>query len=380
MNTLGNPFSVIPMSTRRVKFNNKQVADFVPEVRARVNAWFDETGKSKHADWRMILKTVIILGGSVATYALLLSGWFTPFQMLLLCVLLGVGIAGIGFSVAHDALHGAYSSNDTVNKLLGYTFDLLGANGYMWKITHNVIHHTYTNIQGIDEDLTVSPILRLSPEAPLKWYHRFQAWYCFPAYSMATLNWLFVKDFQQFTKKDIGPYTDKKHPAKEWATLVIGKIIAITVVVAPLFVLDITWWQYLIGLLATHLTAGVILGVIFQLAHVVEGPEFPEPDNQGNMEYTWLIHEMHTTANFAAENKLLSWYIGGLNYQIEHHLFPQICSIHYPVISRIVRRTAEEYGVPYHYNPTLTAAIRSHQRMLRKFGREEHPQQHEAWA
>ncbi|MEQ9104781.1 MAG: acyl-CoA desaturase [Rhodothermales bacterium] len=368
------------MSNRRVKFNNKQVADFVPEVRARVNAWFDETGKSKHADWRMVLKTIIILGGSVLTYALLLSGWFTPLQMLFLCILLGIGIAGIGFSVAHDALHGAYSSNDTVNRLLGYTFDLLGANGYMWKITHNVIHHTYTNIQGIDEDLTVSPILRLSPEAPLKWYHRFQTWYCFPAYSMATLNWLFVKDFQQFTKKNIGPYTDKKHPAKEWATLLIGKVVAITIVVAPLFVLDITWWQYLIGLLATHLTAGVILGVIFQLAHVVEGPEFPEPDEHGNMEYNWLIHEMHTTANFAADNRLLSWYIGGLNYQIEHHLFPQICSIHYPVIGRIVRETAHEYGVPYHYNPTLTAAIRSHQRMLRKFGRETHPDQTEAWA
>lgn len=359
------------MSSKRVKFNNKEVADFVPEVRQRVKSWFADSGISQKADWRMVVKTIVLLGGTIALYALILTGWFSPLQMLGMAILLGVGMAGIGFSVAHDALHGAYSSNDRVNQLLGYCFDVLGANGYMWKITHNVIHHTYTNIQGIDEDLTVSPILRLSPEAPLKWYHRFQTWYCFPAYSFATLNWLFLKDFQQFTKKDIGPYTNRKHPPKEWATLFIGKTVALGLVVLPLFVLDIVWWQYLIGLLAAHLTAGVTLGVIFQLAHVVEGPAFPKPDEDGNMEHNWIIHEMHTTANFAADNKLLSWYIGGLNYQIEHHLFPQVCSIHYPAISRIVRKTAEEYGVPYHYNPTLRAAIASHHRMLRRLGRPE---------
>jgi len=359
------------MSAVRLSFNTRAPEDFVPEVRKRVNQYFSQHGLSKHADVRMVTKTIIILGGSVACYLLILSGWFTPLQMLGLAILLGVGIAGIGFSVAHDALHGAYSSNKLVNRILGYTFDLLGANGYMWKITHNVIHHTYTNIDGVDEDLTVSPILRLSPGAPRRWYHRFQHLYCFAAYSFATLNWLFAKDFQQFAKKDIGPYTDKKHPPSEWATLVIGKLAAFTIVLLPLFVLDVAWWQYLIGLLASHLNAGMILGAISQLAHVVEGPEYPEPDEEGNMEYAWLIHEMHTTANFAANNHLLSWYIGGLNYQIEHHLFPRICSVHYPAIAPIVRQTAEEYGVPYHYNPTLRDAIRSHHRMLKRFGRPE---------
>lgn len=359
------------MSVSKVTFDNSRAEAFVPEVRKRVKRYFDERDLSQKADARMVTKTVVLLGGTALCYGLLLSGLFSPLLMLGLCVLLGVGIAGIGFSVAHDALHGAYSSNQRVNQLLGYSFDLLGANGYMWKITHNVIHHTYTNIDGIDEDLAVSPLLRLSPGTPRRWYHRFQHIYCFLAYSFATLNWLFAKDFMQFAKKDIGPYTDKKHPPKEWATLVIGKLAAVTLVVLPLFVLDIAWWQYLIGLLAVHLTAGMILGVIFQLAHVVEGPEFPEPDEHGTMEHAWLIHEMHTTANFAADNKLLSWYIGGLNYQIEHHLFPRTCSIHYPAIAPIVRETAREHGVPYHYNPTLRAAIKSHQRMLKRFGQPE---------
>jgi len=356
-------------STKKIRFNNKNVQDFVPEVRRRVQAYFEETGQSQKANAPMVIKTVLLLGGTAGLYVLILTGAFTPLQMFGMAVLLGMGMAGIGFSVAHDALHGAYSSSPFVNRMLGYTFDLLGANGYMWKITHNVIHHTYTNITGVDEDLTVSPILRLSPDAPRRWYHRFQSWYCFLAYSFATLNWLFVKDFQQFMKRDIGPYTDKRHPASEWATLVVGKLMALGLLLLPCFVLDIALWQYLVGVLAAHLTAGMILGVIFQLAHVVEGPEFLAPDEDGRMEHAWLIHEMHTTANFAADNHLLSWYIGGLNYQIEHHLFPQICSIHYPVLSPIVRQAAEEYGVPYHYNPTLRAAIASHQRMLRAFGR-----------
>lgn len=361
---------IVRMAATKVRFNQRKSADFVAEVKARVGAYFEATGRSQKADARMVVKTVVLLTLTFGTYGLLLSGWFTPWTMLGLAVLMGVGMAGIGFSVAHDALHGAYSANPTVNRLLGFTFDLVGANGYMWKITHNVIHHTYTNIDGIDEDLTVSPLLRLSPGAPLQWFHRYQHLYGFLAYGFATLNWIFVKDYQQFLKKDIGPYKDKKHPPAEIAQLIGMKLFcyAYTIVI-PLLVLDVTWWQFLIGFLAMHLTAGMILGVVFQLAHVVEGPAYPVPDEQGMMEHAWLIHEMHTTADFAQDNRLLSWYIGGLNYQIEHHLFPQVCSIHYPALSRIVREVAEKYDVPYYCHPTLSAAIRSHYNMLKQLGR-----------
>jgi linoleoyl-CoA desaturase len=360
------------MSTRKIHFPTGDGSAFIKEVRVRVTDYFKQTGLSQKANTAMVVKTVIILAVTFGSYALILTGWFSPWQMLGLAILMGAGVAGMGFSVAHDALHGAYSSNPTVNKWLGYTFDLVGANGYMWKITHNVIHHTYTNIEGVDEDLTVSPILRLSPESPLRWYHRFQHIYGIAAYGFATLNWIFVKDFQQFLKKDIGPYKDKKHPRSEVIHLIWTKLAVYGyMIVLPLILLDITWWQFVIGFVAMHFTAGIILGVIFQLAHVVEGTEFLKPDDKGDMEYAWLLHEMHTTSNFAADNKPLSWYIGGLNYQIEHHLFPQVCSIHYPEISRIVRATAEEHGVPYHYQPTLMSAIRSHVSMLRQFGRPE---------
>ncbi|MCB0717375.1 MAG: acyl-CoA desaturase [Bacteroidetes bacterium] len=357
------------MSAAKIRFKKPDGEAFVADVRRRVAAYFEETGKSDKANAAMVLKTIVLLSLTIGSYVLIMSGLFTPMQMLGLCILLGVGMAGIGFSVAHDALHGAYSNSPFVNRMLGYCFDLVGANGYMWKITHNVIHHTYTNIDGVDEDLTVSPLLRLSPGADRKWYHRYQHLYGFLAYSFATINWVFAKDYQQFMKRDLGPYKDKTHPPKEIAVLIVTKLFCyFYTIVLPLLVLDITWWQFLIGFTAMHLTAGTILGVIFQLAHVVEGPEFPVPDESGRMGAAWIIHEMHTTANFARRNHPLSWYIGGLNYQIEHHLFPQVCSIHYPTISRIVRESAEEHGVPYHYHPTLMAAIKSHYRMLKELG------------
>ena len=358
------------MSETKIRFAKRESERFVQEVKGDVAAYFEASGVSQKADYRMVLKTVMLLSITFGAYGLILSNRFTPWQMLGLAVLMGIGMAGVGFSIAHDALHGAYSSSPRVNRLLGYTFDLVGANGYMWKITHNVIHHTYTNIHGVDEDLTVSPLLRLSPEAPRMWFHRYQHIYGWLAYSLATINWIFVKDYQQFLKRDLGPYKNKKHPRSEVVHLIWTKLfVYLYLIVIPLLVLDITWWQFLIGFLAMHLTAGVILGVIFQLAHVVEGTEYPLPDEHGRMEHVWLIHEMETTADFAQGNRWLSWYIGGLNYQIEHHLFPQVCSIHYPAISGIVRRAAERNGVPYNCHPTLGAAIRSHYSMLKQLGR-----------
>ncbi|HUG39482.1 MAG TPA: acyl-CoA desaturase [Longimicrobiales bacterium] len=357
------------MAQAKIRFPKKDAALFIPEVKDRVAAYFEETGLSTKADRSMVLKTVIMLGTTFGAYGLIMSGRFSPWTMLGLAVVMGVGMAGIGFAVAHDALHGAYSANPRINRVLGFTFDLLGANGYMWKITHNVIHHTYTNIHGVDEDLTVSPLLRLSPGAPRYGFHRYQHFYGLAAYSLATLNWVFAKDYQQFLKKDIGPYRDRRHPPSEIATLIIMKLVCYGyMIVLPLLLLDITWWQFLIGFLAAHLTAGTILGVIFQLAHVVEGPEYPLPDDGGQMEQAWLLHEMATTSNFAPRNRLLSWYVGGLNYQIEHHLFPQVCSVHYPALAPIVREVAERHGVPYHSQPTLRAAVASHLRMLKRLG------------
>jgi linoleoyl-CoA desaturase len=354
------------LDTLAIKFPNKSASAFRQALKKRVDAYFKERGLSKHANGSMILKTILIFGLTFGAYGLIMTNWFTPWQMLGLAVLMGIGVAGCGFCISHDALHGAYSSNKRLNGLLGLSFDLLGASGYLWKITHNVIHHTYTNIQGIDEDLEVSPLLRLSPASEHRSIHKYQHLYGFAAYSFSTLFWVFAKDYKYLLKRDLGPYQNIKHPTSEIVKLIGMKIVYyIYMIIIPLLVLNVAWWQFGIGFLVMHLTAGTILGVVFQLAHVVEGPEHFTLQGQDSMEDAWVVHEMKTTSNFARDNRLVNWYVGGLNFQIEHHLFPNICSIHYPAISPIVEEVATEHGIPYHRHNTLGEAIGSHYNMLK---------------
>lgn len=353
----------------RVVFPTLHPHQFAAHVKERVSEYFKSRGVSPKANASMILRTVLVLTLTFGSYALILSNRFSPWPMLGLSILMGIGVAGIGFGVAHDALHEAYSSNPRINRWLGFSFELVGANSYMWRLTHNVIHHTYTNVQGVDEDLEVSPLLRLSPESEHRPYHRFQHLYAFFTYGLSTLNWVFIKDYQYFLRRDLGPYQNRVHPRREVAKLLGWKAAyyAYTIVI-PLLVVHVAWWQFVIGFLAMHLTAGVILGVVFQLAHVVEGTEHPVPDESGRMEHVWAVHQMETTSDFAQGNRLLSWYVGGLNYQVEHHLFPKVCSTHYPAIAPIVREVAAQHGVPYHSHATLFRAIRSHYVMLKRLG------------
>lgn len=361
-----------PAAASRVRFTNREAAAFVADLKTSVGAWFEATGKSDKANAAMVTKTVILLGTMIGSYLLLITNTLTGWGAIAAVILMGIAMAGIGFSVAHDALHGAYSNNPKVNMVLGASLDMLGANGYMWQITHNVIHHTYTNIHNVDEDLTVSPLLRLSPEAEHYWFHRFQHWYAAGAYSLATLFWVFAKDFKYFLKKDLGPFQDRKHSKGAVAWLLFSKAAYYTyALVLPLLLIQQPWWVILLGFVTVHLIAGAILGIVFQLAHVVEGTEYPLPDESGNMEHTWAVHEMLTTSNFARRNPVLRWYIGGLNYQIEHHLFPKVCSIHYPEISHIVQAVAKKHGIPYNEHLTFRDALASHWRMLKKLGRPE---------
>lgn len=352
-----------------VKFARATPDHAMQEMKARVAKYFETQKLSSKANPGMVLKTVLLLAITFVPYGLILTNRFSRWEMLLLAVAMGVGMAGIGFGIAHDALHGAYSANPRINTLLGMSLDVLGASSYMWKITHNIVHHTYTNIEGVDEDLAVSPLLRLSPNCERLWFHRFQHLYAFALYGFTTLFWVFVKDYQQLMKAELGPYRDKRHDRMQVGVLASTKICYYVYALAiPLLVLQIPWWQVLIGFFVMHFTAGAILGIVFQLAHVVESTDYPAPDVEGLIAQEWWLHEMQTTANFGPKNRLLSWYVGGLNFQVEHHLFPRVCSVHYPAISRIVKEVAAKYDLPYNAYPTLRAAIASHYRTLRQFG------------
>jgi linoleoyl-CoA desaturase len=359
-------------TAEKVTFNNQQSREFSKTVKKRVDQYFKQNNLSRHANAQMVLKTVLLLTLYLGSYGLIISGKLSLGAMWFLTFLMGIGMAGIGFSVSHDALHGAYSSNRKLNRALGFTFDMLGANGYIWKITHNIVHHTYTNIQGHDEDLEVAGFIRLSPHSEYKPIHRFQHILAFFAYSLASLFWVFIKDFKKFLKPNIGPYKNKSHPVSEWIILFVTKGMYYTcMLILPMLLLDITWFHLMIGFVTLHLTAGLILGVIFQLAHVVEQTDHPLPNEDNMIDEHWMIHEMVTTNNFARDNKALCWFAGGLNFQIEHHLFPKVCSIHYPALSPIVEQTAREYNIPYNHHDTFFEAVASHYRTLKKFGNPE---------
>ena len=340
---------------------------FASELHERVGEYFAVRGIGMRSNASMIIKTVVMAGLYVGSYLLILSGSLPVGAMWMLCVVMGVALAGIGFAVSHDALHGAYSTDPRVNRWLGRSFDALGASSYMWKLTHNRIHHTFTNVRGLDEDLEVSPLLRLSPHSPHRPVHRFQHLYALFAYGLTTFYWAFVKDYMYFFRADLGPYRDKRHPLSAWVALFAGKARYYTcMIIVPFLVLDVAWWQFAIGLLTLHLVGGFILGIVFQLAHVVEETDQLPSGDAAKSKSEWLEYQLRTTNDFAPDNRLLTWYVGGLNFQVEHHLFPRVCHVHYPMLRSIVMSVAARHGVPYHCHPTLTAALRSHLRQLRE--------------
>ena len=354
----------------KLKFDSRANPGFHAAVRSGVNDYFSEKGIGKNANAEMVFKTVLFMTMFIGLYALIISGQFGIGAMYFMAILLGMTHAFIGFNISHDAIHGSYSSNSKVNRILSYTFNMIGANAYMWDITHNKVHHTYTNIPGHDEDLEVAPgLICLSPSEKPKPMMRFQHIYAFFLYSLTSLSWVLRKDFKKFFQKKIGETDTSSHKPIEYFNLFFFKALYyIMFIVLPLIVLDITWWQFIIGFLSMHLAEGVVLGLIFQLAHVVEGVDFPEPTDEGKIEEAWAVHQMQTTANFARKNVLARFFCGGLNFQIEHHLFPNICHVHYPAISEIVKTTALQHNVPYHENETFFGALQSHYRALKHFG------------
>jgi len=348
---------------------SRSKSQFLASARSRVDQYFKDSGQSKHANAMMWVKTTVFLAGFIGLYALIISNAFGIWVMLLLAMLLGIFSAFVGFNICHDAIHGAFSANKNINKIFSALFYFVGANPYVWSITHNIVHHNFTNIPGHDEDIDVAPgLIRISDEGPLNRLHRFQHWYAFPLYSLASLSWVFRKDYKKFFQAKIGGYATR-HPRFEYFNLFFYKAVYYFLfMVLPLLVLDIGWWEFLVGFLAMHFAQGLTMGLVFQLAHVVEGTSYPVPDSDGNIEENWAAHQMRTTANFATQSRLAAFFLGGLNRQIEHHLFPGICHIHYGQVSKIVKQTAIEFEVPYIESPTFVAALRSHLGMLRTFG------------
>ena len=347
----------------RITFANKQ-RDFSATLNERINDYFKSNKIDKHANAEMKVKTVFMFSLYFIPYVVILSGvisnvyWIIP-----LVFIMSFGLAGIGLSVMHDANHGAYSKKKWINDLLGYSLNMVGANAFNWKVQHNIMHHTFTNIHGEDEDINPRGVLRLTPHSSWKRIHQYQFVYAWFLYGLMTITWISINDFLRIIRYHKNGMVKKQKTTitKEWTILIASKLLFVTYLfVLPLVFTPLLWWQILIGILMMHYIAGFILAIIFQPAHVIEGTEYPEPDSEKRLENNWAIHQLLTTTNFGNKSRWFSWYVGGLNFQIEHHLFPNICHVHYRKISSIVKNTASEYGLRYKSASTFIAALNGH--------------------
>jgi len=356
----------------RVKFvrqNNKE-REFAYEVRKRVRAYFKNNNKSIYGNFNMYLKSVVILSIYLVPFIMLLTRTLSPWTALILAVIMGIGEAGVGMSIMHDGVHHAYSSKKWVNDLASSTMFLLGSNIFNWKIQHNIKHHTFTNIYKYDPDISNLEIIRLCEYIPLKKYHRYQHIYAFPLYGLMTFSRLFgeIGVLLDYNRKGI-TREQNVNPTTQLVKLIAIKIIYFTSIIGlPLYFTTFSFWQILIGFIALHVTAGMIMSTVFQMAHVVEGTNQVLADKEHKIKSDWLVHQLKTTSDFGRKNGLFSWYIGGLDFQIEHHIFQNICHVHYPAIAKIIKTTAEEYGFTYNLKPNVFSALASHFRRLKELG------------
>ncbi len=355
---------------KKLKFNKSNDPGFYAETRSEVNKYFVENNISKHANAAMVLKSAFFILGAIGLYLLIMSEIFGIWTNLGLAALLGMFQAFIGFNVSHDAIHGSYTGSKKWNRIIGYSFNIIGANAYVWDLTHNQVHHTYTNIPGHDEDLEVAPgLICLSPEDKHKPFMKYQHIYAFFLYSLTSLSWVFRKDYKKFFQKTVGETLVPDHTIKEYIILFGFKALYYTLfIVLPLVYMEVAWWQFLIGFIVMHLAEGVVLASVFQLAHIVENADYPSPDENWQMEESWVRTQMVGTADFSPDSWILTFFTGGLNFQVEHHLFPLVCHIHYPAISKIVEKVAKKHQMPYNVNPSFLGAFRSHYNMLKKLG------------
>lgn len=347
--------------------------EFSATLQKRVGEYFKSNNLNRHGNSEMVLKSIFMFSLYLVPYTLILTGVIAnTWLLLLLVVVMALGLAGIGLSIMHDANHGAYSDKPWVNNVMGYSLNFVGANAFNWKIQHNVLHHTYTNVHDHDEDISPRGVLRLTPHTAWKRVHKFQFIYAWVLYGLMTIAWLGFKDFVRIIRyhRDGLVKRQKANISREWLILLLSKAAYIAYIfVIPLLFTPLVWWQILIGVFAMHYIAGFILAIIFQPAHVIDGTEFPVPDENNTLENNWAIHQLNTTTNFGNESKWFSWYVGGLNFQIEHHLFPNICHVHYRKIAGIVRDTAKEFGLPYKSSRTFMGALAGHARLLKSLGR-----------
>jgi linoleoyl-CoA desaturase len=349
----------------RVTF--KKEKQFFNSINIQVENYFKEHNLKKTGNKTLYFKSILLIASVTTVYILLLTLNLSVLPAIALCCLFGLLQATIGFNVMHDANHGSFSEKRWVNSIMSLTANMMGSNAWFWKQKHNIIHHTYTNVDGMDEDIGKTFFLRMCPSQKQRKMHRYQYLYCLPLYTLASIM-MFISDFTRYFEGKILGTSLKKMALSEHFLFWTGKITyAFLYIVLPSLVIGFI--PTVIGFIIMHATLGLALSVVFQLAHVVEITHFVDArEEELHIEDEWAIHQVLTTADFATNNKVLSWFTGGLNFQVEHHLFPRISHVHYPVIHEFVKKTCNDFSVRFNSYPSMTAALRSHLQFMKQLG------------
>jgi len=351
----------------KITFNNKQ-SPFFDSLKEKVEVYFKENEIRQTGNFKLFFKSFVLVPLAIFFYITLV--FFNPGIALsiLLCILFGFTISSIGFNIMHDGAHGSYSKYKWINHITAHSLSFVGGSPFMWKIKHNIIHHSFTNIDGVDDDLNNRPFFRMTMQDPKHKLHKYQHYYWVVLYMLSYPSWVFMQDFKKYFTGKIADYKIRKMDLNDHIKFWASKIFYVAAfIVLPMFFVGII--NTIIGYAILAFSCGLGISVVFQLAHIVGKAEFPNPDIDTNkIEEEWAVHQMKTTVNFATKSKLVSWLVGGLNFQVEHHLFPRISHVHYPQINKIVKETCEQFKVPYHEYPTMLSAIKAHVLHLKQMG------------
>jgi linoleoyl-CoA desaturase len=360
------------LETRRFNFAHTVTSStFSKDLAHRVNDYFRARQISRHANPEMVFKTVLGFVLWIATYIWLMTGRFNWLEVVGIYVIHGYTQLFMGLNIAHDANHGAYSKNKTINKALGRVFDCVGLSSYMWRLMHNDAHHTFVNVRGADTALISGRIFRFTPHDTRRPLHRYQHLYAPFLYCLATLDWVLVKDYKWLlSARQYGNRKVLRHPWGEVIFLFAAKAFYYTyMLVLPLIFIHAPWYSVLLGFTVMHFFLGFTLALTFQPNHFTEDSSYAEIDANGNIGSDYVQHIFDTTADYARGNPLACWMMGGLNLHMIHHMFPGICHVHYPALTEIIKSTAEDHGLHYRENRTISGAFLSHLKWMRILGR-----------
>ncbi len=311
-------------------------------------------------------KLVFYLSASVLLYTMLYKVE-TPVAFVLTYIGYGFAVLLLAFNFAHDFSHGTVFKNKNLNQL-GFvlTYTLVGAHAEAWKLRHIHSHHYAPNVEGYDSDLEISSWIRVIPNSPHYWFHRYQHWYAPLAYTTYSLFWVFIKDFVLlFSKSQYGEHKNFGYHLSFGAQ----KLAYLTyILVFPMLYSGQWWFTVLLGFLLMHLMQSLFLLFTFFMTHHVEATAYPTTNENGRINTSWVMNQIESSNDMHPFSEPANFILGGFNNHIAHHLFPHYHHIHYPRINRILYKVLAQH----HITPNQTTywgGVLSHLRLLKRMSR-----------